>query len=640
MSSRFSSLVHLICLALFTMLLSACSRDLDEPKKVPEINSLNIFFEEVEYEGIRRGVIRSIDYAEGDGLPTVRDFYSPGENMAIALNTDAEKQGFEYAIYAENNNQSNQIRLLDYDKEFNGDIEVLQNFQATICGIRRSVISNPDAFDEDGDFYLSRLDESAVIVSLNDSVCDETTNQHYRIKFVRNRFDVLKTTERRFVSSSEAFGAHFFDPNFEQIPEEDANAEDDEDEEENTQEIIPPGEGLWIGYDNKGQTLRLRTDEGLVLAQTSLASEIMPTFTVVGDVLVIIQADSNVYVLKQSELIQVADSDLISESGISSEDLFAKLVRSSSFTLSAEAENPALIEHNLRDFIIDDAGSLQLYRDKQFKLIDDLSDLEGYKFGLSGTGLSYIISNFSTHQSLTTRFNPDVSDSSILIANANDIDFRIIGEDVFVNSINSEHYAGWRSTKIDNDNTEEFVDNAAFLFTYDIDEQKDKAYILYSDAPSAETLINPGVYVYDPDANNGLGFLREGEEASDDDEDSDEEAPSNDDDAVIDPLPENPEIKEKVEKRFGFLGADLVELPSSILGVNFEVNDKFAGFSVKTATDPSPITYFFEPDFVDIADDIKDPDKNNFVGSSYDSEIFKSPNPLGSAAQPSKAFQE
>jgi hypothetical protein len=136
-----------------------------------------------------------------------------------------------------------------------------------------------------------------------------------------------------------------------------------------------------------------------------------------------------------------------------------------------------------------------------------------------------------------------------------------------------------------------------------------------------------------------LGFLREGEEAPDDD-DSEEETPSNDDNEVTDPLPENPEIKAKVEKRYGFLGADLVELPSSILGVNFEVNDKFAGFSVKTATDPSPITYFFEPDFVDIADDIKDPDKNNFVGSSYDSEIFKSPNPLGSAAQPSKAFQE
>jgi hypothetical protein len=108
----------------------------------------------------------------------------------------------------------------------------------------------------------------------------------------------------------------------------------------------------------------------------------------------------------------------------------------------------------------------------------------------------------------------------------------------------------------------------------------------------------------------------------------------------MDPLPENPEVKEKVLKRFGFLGADLNALPSSILGVNFEVNDKFAGFSVATVTDPSIITYFFEPDFVDVADDIKDDDKNNFVGFSYDSEIFKSANPLGSAAQPSKAFQE
>jgi hypothetical protein len=614
------------------MLLSACSRDLDEPKKVPEINSLNIFFEELESEGLRDGVVWSIDYDEGDGLPKERDFYSPGENMAIALNTDAEKQGFEYAVYAQNNDQSNQVRLLDYDKEFNGRIQVLQNFQATICGVRRSIISNPDAFDEDSDFYLSRLDESAVIVSLNDSVCDENTNEHYRIKFSRDKSENNKIVvdERRFVNSAEAYGTHFFDPLFQQTP-------DNKDEDE---QIIPPGEGLWIGFYITGNTLRLRTDEGFLLAEASFPTASIPHFTVVGNELIVIQAGLEIYVIKQSELTRVAASDDSSESGLSAQALFAKLVQSSNFTLSQEAENPASIEHNLRDFIIDDAASLMLYRDNQFKLIEDLADIEGYQFGISSEGLCYIVSDFSTHKSLTTRFNPDVADSSTLIANATDIDFRVIGEDVFVNSINSEHFSGWRTTKVDRKNSAEFVDNAAFLFTYDSDEKKDKAYILYSESPSTETLINPGVYVYDSDADNGLGFLREGEEAPDDDEDSEEETPSNDDDDVTDPLPENPEIKEKVEKRYGFLGADLVELPSSILGVNFEVNDKFAGFSVTTATDPSPITYFFEPDFVDIADDIKDSDKNNFVGFTTTAEIIKAANPLGSAAQPSKAFQE
>jgi len=640
MSSRFSSLVHLICLALFTMLLSACSRDLDEPKKVPEINSLNIFFEEVEYEGIRRGVVRSIDYAEGDGLPKVRDFYSPGENMAIALNTDAEKQGFEYAIYAENNGQSNQIRLLDYDKEFNGDIEVLQNFQATICGVHSVVVSNPEAFDKDSDFALTALDDNAVIVSVNDDSCDNETNQQYRIRFKRNNFDEFEITERRSVSSAELYGAHFFDPGFVQPVEDDSDNED-ESEDNGVQEPIPPGEGLWIGYDTVGNTLRLRTDEGVILSETAFSSIQTPTFTVIGDSTIVIQADSDIYVIQQEDLKLVASGATNSPDGLSPENNFAKIVQSSNLTLSDDSENPALVEHNSIDFIIDDAGSLRLFRDNKFKLIEDLSSLRDYQFGLSQNGLTYIVSDFETHKSLTTRFNPDVSDSNTLIANAADIDFRIIGDDVLLNSINSEQFSGWRSTKIDNENVDEFVDNAAFLFTYDSDEQKDKAYILYSESPSAETLINPGVYVYDPEADNGLGFLREGEEISDDDEETEEEVPPNDDDGeVIEPLPENPEIKEKVLKRFGFLGADLIALPSSILGVNFEVNDKFAGFTVTTATDPSPITYFFEPDFVDIADDIKDSDKNNFVGSSYDSEIFKSPNPLGSAAQPSKAFQE
>jgi len=638
MSSRFSSLVHIICLALFMMLLSACSRDLDEPKKVPEINSLNIFFEEMEYEGIRRGVVRSIDYDEGDGLPKVRDFYSPGENMAIALNTDAEKQGFEYAVYALNNEQSSEVKLLDYDKDIDDKEQSLQKFQATICGVHSLVVSNPEAFDEDSDFALTALDDNAVIVSVNDDTCDNETNQQYRIRFKRNNFDEFEITERRSVSSAELYGAHFFDPGFVQ-PVEDNSDNEDESEDNGVQEPIPPGEGLWIGYDNVGSSLRLRTDEGVILAETAFSSIQTPTFTVIGDKTIVIQADSDIYIIRQEDLRLVASGATNSPDGLSPESNFAKIVQSSNLTLSDDSENPALVEHNSIDFIIDDAGSLRLFRDNKFKLIEDLSTLSDYQFGLSQNGLTYIVSDFETHKSLITRFNPDFSDSNTLIANAADIDFRIIGDDVLVNSVNSEQFSGWRSTKIDNNNVDEFVNNAAFLFTYDSDEQKDKAYILYSESPSAETLINPGVYVYDPDAENGLGFLREGEEATDD-ENTEEEAPSNDDDEVMDPLPENPEVKEKVLKRFGFLGADLHALPSSILGVNFEVNDKFAGFSVATATDPSIITYFFEPDFVDVADDIKDDDKNNFVGFSYDSEIFKSPNPLGSAAQPSKAFQE
>ena len=205
------------------MLLSACSRDLDEPKKVPDINSLNVFFEEVEYEGIRRGVIRSIDFDEGDGRPTDRDYYSPGENMAIALNTDAEKQGFEYAVYAQNNEQNNEVKLLDYDKDIDDKVQSLQKFQATICGVHKRVISNPEAFDDDSDFALTALDDNAVIVSVNNDTCDKETNQQYRIRFKRNNSDVFEVTERRLVSSAELYGAHFFDPQFVQPINEDTN---------------------------------------------------------------------------------------------------------------------------------------------------------------------------------------------------------------------------------------------------------------------------------------------------------------------------------------------------------------------------------------------------------------------------------
>ena len=639
MSSRFSSLVHLTCLTLFIMVLSACSRDPDEPEEIPEINSLNIFFEETVSGGIVEGTVWSIDYDKGDGLPKPRDTYSPGENMAIALNTDAEKQGLEYAVYAQNFEQGNKVMLLDYDKAIENRTETLQEFQATICGVHKRIISNPEAFDKDSDFALTALDDNAVIVSVNDDTCDNETNQQYRIRFKRNNFDEFEITERRSVSSSELYGVHFFDPTFVQPTEDDTNNED-EDENNNLTESIPPGEGLWIGYDNVGNSLRLRTDEGVILAETAFSSIHTPTFTVIGDRTIVIQADSDIYIIRQEDLRLVASGATNSPDGLAPENNFAKIVESSNLTLSDDSENPALIEHNSIDFIIDDAGSLRLFRDNKFKLIEDLSSLSDYRFGLSQRGLTYIVSDFETHKSLITRFNPDVSDSNTLIASADDIDFRIIGNDVLVNSINSEHYPGWRSTKIDANNDEDFVNNAAFLFTYDSDEQKDKAYILYSESPSAETLINPGVYVYDPEAENGLGFLREGEQVSDDDEGTEEEAPSNDDGEVIEPLPENPDIKEKVLKRYGFLGADLVELPSSILGVNFEVNDKFAGFSVVTATDSSPASYFFEPDFVEVADEIEEAEESNVVGSTSPDEIIKVPNPLGSAAQPSKAFQE
>jgi hypothetical protein len=272
---------------------------------------------------VRDGVVWSIDYDEGDGLPIERDFYSPGENMAIALNTDAEKQGFEYAVYAQNFEQGNdQVRLLDYDKEFNGRVKVLQDFQANICGVRRSTISSPDAFVEGSRFYLTRLDDTAVIISLNDGACDETTNQYYRIEFVLNQFNLIDIVDQRFVSSAEAFGAHFFDPSFEQILEDVENNE--EEDEDNVPELIPPGEGLWIGYDHEGKILRLRTDEGLVLAQTAFASDRMPTFTVISDKLLVIQADLNVYVIKQSELIQVANRGTGDEGMLSAQTLFFK----------------------------------------------------------------------------------------------------------------------------------------------------------------------------------------------------------------------------------------------------------------------------------------------------------------------------
>jgi len=573
------------------MVLSACSRDPDEPEEIPEINSFNIFFtEEESSSGVKRGFINAFDFETNTA--TVVDTFTAGDSMAIALDTDEEKEGFEYAAYVKNG----AVHLLDFDKEFGKQTEELREFTSTICGLHTSVIASQTAFDRQSDYYLTERDAPTVLVQVNNSACDRETDQYYKLSFNPDNFG--RITESGFASSSEVIGTHFLAPNYINPANEDGE--------------IERGTTLRLGFDSVGQTIRLSNEDGAILAEASLENtSITPKFTKVGSSYIVVQNDLDIYTIPQSDLIDIAatlsDTDAIAPN----ENLFALLFETSTLTLNSSTSTQVNIEHNGIDFIVDDSGILRLFRDNAFKELSDVTTLNSYLYALDTRGLTYLVSDYGTHKSLSTIANPGVGSPSILISIADDIEIKSTNRRMFINSINSEQFSGWRLTEISEDETR-FVNNSAFVAAANLTENDSTIYILFSndDEVSSNALINPALYAYDPDANDALGFFQDG---------NNEDLPESDSD--------DSKIEEKISKRYGFLNKNLSGFPLSIFGTNFQSNVEFAGITVFTTDESSPMrSYFFKPNFVDDPDNITEDNKLALLRLPASSKITKQAN--------------
>ena len=130
------------------------------------------------------------------------------------MNTDEEKQGYEYAVYV----FENSIYLLNYDKDSNAKrIELAELYSSQeVCGLIPHKTASEKSFADKGKSNRSTLDLPIITIEYKqeNQVCDPELNTRDTLNFSTaikenedNLLDIFKTTGK----SEDILGGHIID---------------------------------------------------------------------------------------------------------------------------------------------------------------------------------------------------------------------------------------------------------------------------------------------------------------------------------------------------------------------------------------------------------------------------------------------
>jgi hypothetical protein len=177
------SLLGSLTLSFILFLLAGCTPDRSEPPAPADINTLNIFFNN-----------QSIHFfdSESDTSTELATFDAATEKFTkvIELNTNSNKQGYEFAAYASDDT----IYLLDYDKDSVTRTHKLTEINAQLCGIAPSDLPSQYAYEDKHPSGRSIMHATEVILALTDHEAESDTacaseNVHYESVSFDNLFD-------------------------------------------------------------------------------------------------------------------------------------------------------------------------------------------------------------------------------------------------------------------------------------------------------------------------------------------------------------------------------------------------------------------------------------------------------------------
>ncbi len=468
----------IVCLA--TALLIGCDSGGSSKKTTPEINSFNIYTADQ--------IIYS--YNEDTRLSTKRGEFDAGDQQFVELNTDEQKQGFEYAVYAYNNG----IYLLDYDKDNNAKVHKLTQYASSkvICRIVPAKKTSRAAYVDGKASNRSTLDDTYVTIEIQATgeSCDPAYNLRDKLDFYplidddTNTRDTLKTAGASemvlggVVTNYSSGGSSLV-------------FNDDENKQR--------GSTGFIGYDLTGNKIvfNYRVDENKDKWSTGLVSVpgLVPFSKQVSSTQVLVQNAEDLYVLNADNMftINTAETDVPVQAKI--DNLFSAVFETLPDTTTVETNR----SQNDNTFLIKQNNSLYYFEGESFTAIpvNQIQDETKLDFDLTSNNLALVVQENPDSSQTLIAISTDSGEASTILT-AEKVELQVIGSEFYINTLNLESNSGWQAHWFKTQNSPVTYSQSRFVFAEDLRSTTNTLLLLSSDEASVnDMLIKPALYIFD-----------------------------------------------------------------------------------------------------------------------------------------------
>ena len=514
---RPSSFKHVFpLLFVVTLFLSACSTTDDPAESSIKINTLNIYFAPTTLNG--DDVIGIYSFNPDNGLSTLRDTHfeeeNPGEVKALTLDTDRDKQGYEYLIYAKDDEfQKNAIYLLDYDKgTIFRQISKLWAFEGKICSLSPR-FATTESIISDKDLNATKLiNQQTIDISISNlNTCDPETDSRFELSF---DFEAVLITEQITLKQTN-FTSRATIIDFNHIDR--SNIQSD-----GSGEIIRGRHGE-LGDDRNGNISLLASD-GSTVWNTPLPDAASTFYAFqVNNTDVLLQIADKLYSLPSATLFDAASIDLDTNAPTTS--LLDSLFDTFKLTLTdTDLTKPITIQQNDTNLVIQDGKKLLYLNDGEFEeaySFADIPEIIDISFHLTPRNtiiVEQIHNSFSTLVTLTRAADNtwQTSSSPFSSNQADEFQVYVDNNDTYITSLNLGTFgnsAGWEAhlSSFDPDNNQLFTQsyiNSIFLLPEESDTKNRSLFLLSSEPDTAPyPLIAPKIYSFDSSRPNGRELL-------------------------------------------------------------------------------------------------------------------------------------
>ena len=498
-----------------TLFLSACSTTDAPAESSIEINTLNLYFAPTTLNG--DDVIGIYSFNPDNGLSTLRDTHleeeNPGEVKALTLDTDRDKQGYEYFAYVKDDEfQKNAVYLLNYDKDTNGKITKLWAFEGKVCSLSPR-LATTESIISDKDLNATRLiNQQTIDISTSDlNTCDPETDNRFELSF---DFEAVFIAEQITLKQTN-FASRATIIDFNHIDR--SNIQSD-----GSGEIIRGRHGE-LGDDRNGNISLLASD-GSTVWSTPLPDAASTFYAFqVNNTDVLLQIADKLYSLPSATLFDAASIDLDTNAPTTS--LLDSLFDTFKLTLiDADLTKPITIQQNDTTLVIQDGKKLLYLNDGEFEeaySFADKPEIIEISFHLTTRNtilVEQIHDSFSTLVSLIRAADNTWQTSSSPFGSNQADEFQVYvdNNDTYITSLNLGTFgnsAGWEAhlSSFNSDNNQVFTQsytNSIFLLPEESDTKNRSLFLLSSEPDTAPyPLIDPKIYRFDSSRANGRELL-------------------------------------------------------------------------------------------------------------------------------------
>lgn len=466
-------------------LMIACHSDGNKKREIPDINTFNIY--------TSNNIIYSFN--EETGISTQRGEFDSGEKQFVELNTDEDTQGFEYAVYVDDNS----IYLLNYDKESNAKTIKLAEIDENqvVCGLIPRKRASKKSFVDNISSNRSTIDFPIISIEYQESgfSCSPNNNSRDTLDFSSVLETPSNTTDIKITSGKSEFVL--------------GGLVADYDTAGSVNQAADIGSRGFLGQNLSGNqiTFDYIADE----INDNWSSAFMPSTgsQVIKQVTknhVLVQNDEDLFVLNAQKLFTVNTDESSQPVQEQIDIMFSTPV----ITFNSPSAVKSNIRQNDNTFLVQHENTLYFYESQKFTQIPSnetpsSQNAQKIYFDLTSDDTALVIQEENGIQTLIA-ISTDSGESTTILS-AIQIEFYIINNQFYVNTLELEAGTGWQAhwfKKVNNNYTSKTYENSRFIFAVNLQEQRNDIYLLSSnDAISDEEMIKPSLYKFDSSQRNG-----------------------------------------------------------------------------------------------------------------------------------------